>query len=65
MAAAFLAIRDGVIPASVGTTSQSTPSTRSTWSPASPRTAAVRTALVLARGQGGFNSAVVVRAVDE
>ncbi|GAA3287306.1 ketosynthase chain-length factor [Streptomyces lavendulae] len=29
-----------------------------------PRTASVRTALVLARGRGGFNSAVVVRAVD-
>jgi act minimal PKS chain-length factor (CLF/KS beta) len=29
-----------------------------------PRTASVRTALVLARGHGGFNSAVVLRAVD-
>ncbi|MFE9769597.1 ketosynthase chain-length factor [Streptomyces sp. NPDC005808] len=29
-----------------------------------PRTAEVRTALVLARGHGGFNSAVVVRAPD-
>jgi act minimal PKS chain-length factor (CLF/KS beta) len=29
-----------------------------------PRTTEVRTALVLARGQGGFNSALVVRSAD-
>jgi act minimal PKS chain-length factor (CLF/KS beta) len=29
-----------------------------------PRTTEVRTALVLARGQGGFNSALVVRSTD-
>lgn len=59
LAAAFLAIKDGVIPPTVHT------------DPAAeydldlvlgqPRTAEVRTALVLARGYGGFNSAVVVR----
>ncbi|MFE6051826.1 ketosynthase chain-length factor [Kitasatospora sp. NPDC056446] len=60
LAAAFLSMRDGVIP----------PTTGSTLSPdydidlvvGAPRPLAVRTALVLARGQGGFNSAMVVRA---
>ncbi|WHM36125.1 ketosynthase chain-length factor [Streptomyces sp. BPTC-684] len=60
LAAAFLAIKDGIIPPTVHI------------DPAAeydldlvlgePRTAEVRTALVLARGYGGFNSAVVVRA---
>ncbi|MBP0452332.1 ketosynthase chain-length factor [Kitasatospora sp. RG8] len=60
VAAALLSIRDGVVPPTIGT------------SPAdaydldlvvgAPRPAPVRTALVLARGQGGFNSALVVRA---
>ncbi|MFD9795648.1 ketosynthase chain-length factor [Streptomyces sp. NPDC059070] len=60
LAAAFLAIKDGVIPPTVHI------------DPAAeydldlvlgePRTAEVRTALVLARGYGGFNSAVVVKA---
>ncbi|MEV6552920.1 ketosynthase chain-length factor [Streptomyces sp. NPDC051597] len=60
LAAAFLAIKDGLIPPTVHI------------DPAAeydldlvlgePRTAEVRTALVLARGYGGFNSAVVVRA---
>ncbi|MFK8905559.1 ketosynthase chain-length factor [Streptomyces sp. YS-3] len=60
LAAAFLAIQDGLIPPTVHI------------DPAAeydldlvlgePRTAEVRTALVLARGYGGFNSAVVVRA---
>ncbi|MGQ4719189.1 ketosynthase chain-length factor [Streptomyces anulatus] len=60
--AAVLAIREGLIP----------PTTNVELSPeydldlvtGQPRTASVRTALVLARGVGGFNSAVVVRAVD-
>ncbi|MFJ7910348.1 ketosynthase chain-length factor [Kitasatospora sp. NPDC096204] len=60
LAAAFLSMRDGVIP----------PTTGSTLSPdydidlvtGAPRPHAVRAALVLARGQGGFNSAMVVRA---
>lgn len=60
LAAAFLAIKDGIIPPTVHI------------DPAAeydldlvlgePRTAEVRTALVIARGYGGFNSAVVVRA---
>ncbi|MGW7316677.1 ketosynthase chain-length factor [Streptomyces sp. NPDC054865] len=59
---AVLAMREGLIP----------PTTNVELSPAHdldlvvsrPRTASVRTAVVLARGRGGFNSAVVVRAVD-
>ncbi|MCX5203244.1 ketosynthase chain-length factor [Streptomyces sp. NBC_00237] len=59
---AVLAIREGLIP----------PTTNVVLSPeydidlvtGQPRTASVRTALVLARGYGGFNSAMVVRAVD-
>lgn len=58
---AVLAIREGLIP----------PTTNVELSPEydidlvtdQPRTASVRTALVLARGVGGFNSAVIVRAV--
>ncbi|MBD0744652.1 ketosynthase chain-length factor [Streptomyces sp. CBMA152] len=62
LAAAFLAMKDGLIPPTVHV------------DPAAeydldlvtgqPRTAEVRTALVLARGYGGFNSAVVVRAAE-
>ncbi|MCI3279336.1 ketosynthase chain-length factor [Streptomyces cylindrosporus] len=59
---AVLAIREGIIP----------PTTNVECAPAydidlvvgQPRPASVRTALVLARGHGGFNSAVVVREVD-
>ncbi|MFF2083902.1 ketosynthase chain-length factor [Nocardia sp. NPDC058176] len=62
LAAAFLAIRDGVIPPTIGT------------EPAADyeldlvttaRPAPVRTALVLARGVGGFNSAMVVRGPED
>ncbi|MER0446341.1 ketosynthase chain-length factor [Streptomyces sp. Edi4] len=59
---AVLAIREGLIP----------PTTNVELSPeydidlvtGQPRTASVQTALVLARGVGGFNSAVVVRSLD-
>ncbi|MEU3722444.1 ketosynthase chain-length factor [Streptomyces sp. NPDC031705] len=59
---AVLAMREGLIP----------PTTNVELSPAHdidlvavrPRTASVHTALVLARGGGGFNAAAVVRAVD-
>ncbi|MGW8354046.1 ketosynthase chain-length factor [Streptomyces wedmorensis] len=61
VATAFLAMRDGVIP----------PTANVTLSPdydldlvTEERHTPVTTALVLARGRGGFNSAVVVRAVD-
>lgn len=62
LAAALLSIRDGVIPPTVNTR-------LSVRYPIdlvleTPREAPVRTALVLARGHGGFNSAVLVRATD-
>ncbi|MFF8379975.1 ketosynthase chain-length factor [Streptomyces sp. NPDC015661] len=63
LAAAFLAMEDGVIP----------PTTHIDPSPeydldlvvSQPRPARIRAALVLARGHGGFNSAMAVRAADE
>ncbi|GHF78699.1 ketosynthase chain-length factor [Streptomyces filamentosus] len=59
---ALLAIREGLVP----------PTTNVELSPAydidlvvgQPRPTSIRTALVLARGYGGYNSAVVVRATD-
>ncbi|MFI9808909.1 ketosynthase chain-length factor [Streptomyces sp. NPDC052301] len=61
VATALLAMRDGVIP----------PTANVTLSPdydldlvTAPRHTPVTTALVLARGHGGFNSAVVLRSVD-
>ncbi|MGW7441192.1 ketosynthase chain-length factor [Streptomyces sp. NPDC054849] len=61
VATALLAIRDGVIP----------PTANVTLSPdydldlvTTPRHTPVTTALVLARGRGGFNSALVLRSVD-
>jgi len=62
LAAAFLTIRDGVIPPTV----HIEPCTDYPLDLvlAEPREARVRTALVLARGNGGFNSAMVVRATD-
>ncbi|WP_458246963.1 ketosynthase chain-length factor [Streptomyces sp. MAI_2237] len=62
LASAFLAIRDGVIPPTV----HIEPCTDYPLDLvlAQPREMRVRTALVLARGHGGFNSAMVVRATD-
>jgi act minimal PKS chain-length factor (CLF/KS beta) len=62
VATAFLSMRAGLIP----------PTTNVTLSPeydidlvtTAPRPASVDTAVVLARGQGGFNSAVVLRSAD-
>jgi act minimal PKS chain-length factor (CLF/KS beta) len=62
VAAAFLSMRSGLIP----------PTTNVTLSPdydidlvtTSPRRTPVRTAVVLARGHGGFNSAIVLRSID-
>ncbi|MGV9693194.1 ketosynthase chain-length factor [Streptomyces sp. NPDC003444] len=59
---AVLAIREGLIPPTVH--SELSPRYTLDLVVGQPRTASVRTALVLARGVGGFNSAVVVRAVD-
>ncbi|QLE70923.1 ketosynthase chain-length factor [Streptomyces rectiverticillatus] len=60
LAAAFLSLRDQVIPPTTG----SIPSGKYEIDlvTGAPRPAALRSALVLARGHGGFNSAMVVRA---
>ncbi|MFJ6567678.1 ketosynthase chain-length factor [Streptomyces sp. NPDC091292] len=62
LAAAFLAIRDGIVPPTVHV--EPSPAYDIDLVVGRPRPLAVRTALVLARGQGGFNSAVVVRATE-
>ncbi|MCJ0871833.1 ketosynthase chain-length factor [Streptomyces sp. AP-93] len=62
LAAAFLAIRDGVIPPTVHV--DPCPDYPLDLVLGQPRPAPVRTALVLARGSGGFNSAMVVRAAE-
>ncbi|GHH30490.1 ketosynthase chain-length factor [Streptomyces lanatus] len=59
---AVLAIREGLIPPTVNV--EPSPEYGIDLVTAQPRSASVRTALVLARGHGGYNSAVVVRAVD-
>lgn len=61
--AALLAIRDGVVPPTFGT--ESVPADYGIdLVRGAPRRMPVRTALVLARGVGGFNSALVLRRVD-
>ncbi|THA70042.1 ketosynthase chain-length factor [Streptomyces sp. A0958] len=62
LAAAFLSIRDGVVPPTVHV--DPCPDYPLDLVLGRPREVRVRTALVLARGSGGFNSAMVVRAVD-
>lgn len=57
---ALLSIRDGVIPPTVGVTAR--PDLELDLVVDRPREANLRTALVLARGYGGFNSAVVLTA---
>ncbi|MGW4600878.1 ketosynthase chain-length factor [Streptomyces argyrophyllae] len=59
VAAALLALRDGVVPPTVH--SDPAPEYGLDLVLDRPRTLPVRTALVLARGHGGFNSALVVR----
>ncbi|MEV6218339.1 ketosynthase chain-length factor [Nocardia sp. NPDC051833] len=61
LAAAFLSIRDGVIPPTIGTDLAADYPLDLVGE---ARQAPVRTALVLARGAGGFNSAMVVRGPD-
>ncbi|WP_017973231.1 ketosynthase chain-length factor [Actinopolyspora halophila] len=61
VATACLAIRDGVIPPTPGVTLGREHALDLVDS---PRDEGIRQALVLARGYGGFNSAVIVRAVD-
>jgi act minimal PKS chain-length factor (CLF/KS beta) len=60
VAAALLAMRDGVIPAAVHI--EPCPDHALDLVLGRPRPARVRTALVLARGYGGFNSALLLRA---
>ncbi|MFD8220600.1 ketosynthase chain-length factor [Streptomyces sp. NPDC059697] len=60
VAAALLSIRDGVVPPTIGTSLADRYDIDLVVG--APRSAPVRTVLVLARGQGGFNSALVVRA---
>jgi act minimal PKS chain-length factor (CLF/KS beta) len=62
LAAALLSIRDGIIPPTVHV--EPCPDYPLDLVLGQGRKAPVRTALVLARGSGGFNSAMVVRAVD-
>ncbi|WP_371663113.1 ketosynthase chain-length factor [Streptomyces sp. NBC_00280] len=62
LAAAFLAIADGLIPPTVNVVPA--PEYELDLVVSSSRQADVASALVVARGQGGFNSAVLVRAVD-
>lgn len=59
VATALLAIRDGVIPPTPGVTPSADLGVDLVGT---PREGTVRTALVVARGYGGFNSALVVRA---
>ncbi|MBP5942292.1 ketosynthase chain-length factor [Streptomyces acidiscabies] len=59
LATALLALRDGVIPAAVNV--RPAPDYAIDLVTDGPRGAELRTALVLARGHGGFNSAVVLR----
>ncbi|MEQ4303831.1 ketosynthase chain-length factor [Plantactinospora sp. B6F1] len=60
LAAALLSIRDGLIPPTLNVSPA--PEYRLDLVTGQPRPAALRTALVLARGYGGFSSAMVVRA---
>ncbi|MET0132193.1 MAG: ketosynthase chain-length factor [Kibdelosporangium sp.] len=63
LACALLSVRDGVIPPT--TKVRRAPEYQIDLVADEARSAAVRTALVIARGHGGFNSAVVVRATQK
>jgi minimal PKS chain-length factor (CLF/KS beta) len=63
VASALLAIRDSVIPPATGI-AEPAPGCRLDLVLGVPRETRVDTALVLARGYGGFNAALVVRAVS-
>lgn len=60
VATAFLALRDGVIPHSAGIEALA-PGCELDLVRGQPRRAALKTALVLARGHGGFTAALVLR----
>ncbi|MFG2296241.1 ketosynthase chain-length factor [Streptomyces sp. NPDC048603] len=61
---ALLAMREGLIPPTANV-EQPAPEYELDLVAGRPRTASVRTALVLARGRGGFNSALVLRSLDD
>ncbi|MFF4735163.1 ketosynthase chain-length factor [Streptomyces sp. NPDC001262] len=63
-AAALLALRDQVLPPTAGT-GEPDPAYRIDLVTDGPREARLRTVLVLARGTGGFNSAVVLRSTRD
>ncbi len=63
VAAALLAIRDGVIPPTTNIATLA-PGCEIDLVTGAPRPAPIRAALVVARGRGGFNSAMVVTAVS-
>lgn len=63
-AAALLALRDQVLPPTAGT-GEPDPAHRIDLVTDGPREARLRTVLVLARGTGGFNSAVVLRSTQD
>lgn len=63
VATALLAMRDSVIPPTVGVT-EPAPEYALDLVVGAPRPAEVRTAVVLARGHGGFNAALVLRSAD-
>ncbi|MEV1202691.1 beta-ketoacyl synthase N-terminal-like domain-containing protein, partial [Microbispora rosea] len=63
LATALLCLRDGVIPPTINVTPEAAYGLDLVTG--LPRTAPVRTALIVARGEGGFNSAMVVRRPDD
>ncbi len=63
VAAALLSMRDGVLPPTIGTERPAVAGQLDLVLGAA-RAAKLRSVLVLARGYGGFNSAVVLRTVD-
>ncbi|MFF4044704.1 beta-ketoacyl synthase N-terminal-like domain-containing protein [Streptomyces sp. NPDC001816] len=63
VAAALFALREGVVPPTTGTVRAAADYGLDLVTGAPRRLPGLRTALVLARGRGGFNSAAVVRAV--
>ena len=60
LATALLSIRDGVIPPTTGVTDLA-PGCAIDLVRARPRQASIRTAMVTARGYGGFNTAIVLK----
>lgn len=65
VAAALLALRDGVIPPTAHVTDLAPECAGLDLVRGAPREARLRTALVLARGTGGFSAALVLRAPDD